>query len=434
VSIVAFGVAAIGGLLILEVVIRRSDVGAALVLGLLLVLEISSVDLSLNVGPLRVGPTDLLFAVLMTAAVARLLRVERMTVPQRLLIVFGVLVIWSLLRGAGLFGVPPAINEARKFLVFAGAALYFSTIEPRADLLDRIARTWLLVSVLLSALALLRWVADVIGLQADFLRGDGSLRVLPAAAALVIAQGALLSLPLIGDRSRPLLRFLAPPLLVFVVLLQHRTVWVITAAGILYLLFRERAIASHVLAALTVAVVVFAVLISTVFADRDDAVAEQLERSAQSTATFEWRVEGWNALITDGGPSGLLEVSTGQPFGGGWERTMPNGNVVEVSPHSFYVEPYLRVGLVGLAVLLLAYVVALRGTHRAGRWERGQSRPKTATLLSPSVLHTVIAVQLLYYVTYTPNAAQALLLGLGLALAAPLHDREATWSRVEAAA
>jgi hypothetical protein len=408
--------AAVAVVALLESVIRRTVVGAALTLVLMFVLELDLWDLSLTLSGVRIGPSDLLVVLLLTAAVARLLRVDRLSPGQRLLVVFGVLVLWAIVRGAAAFGVPPTVNEARKFLVFLASALYFSTAELRPGLLDRIARMWLAAAVALCVLTLLRWTLDVAALTGGSYEGGGSLRVIPAAGALFIAQGALLAFPMVADRSRPLLRWLAPVLLAFVVLLQHRTVWVIAAAGVVYLLFRERALARRALTVLAVAVALLAGLVFTVFAERDDDIGDQLSRSAQSTGTFEWRVDGWLALVAQGGPEGADEVLTGQPFGSGWSRTMANGNVVDLSPHSFYVEPYLRVGAVGLGALLLLYALALRRTAAASRGDGDGHGPRD--LLNANVLHTVVAVQLLFFVTYTPGAVQALLLGLGLAVPA----------------
>jgi hypothetical protein len=425
VTIAVLGLGALAGLAVIEAAIRRSDVAALLVLGLLVIQESSLFSLSFDGGPVRVGAGDLLFVALLTAAMARLLRIERLGTAQRLLVTFGVLVVWALLRGVGQFGLPPAVNEARSFLLFTATVLYFSTVEARRDLLDRVGTIWLGAAVLLSGLALLRWFANAVGVTGGIFGSGGSIRVLHSATTLIIAQGALIALPLLPEPRRRLsVRFLSPVLLAFVLVLQHRTVWVVTAAAVVYLLYRERKLATRALPALGLGVVVFAVLVFTVFGDGEEAISEQLASSAQSTATFEWRLQGWSALVTESGPEGPAEVVTGQPFGGGWARTMPNGNVVAVSPHSFYVEPYMRVGAAGLIVLLMLYAIALRGTLNEWRARSSGGATSPEPLLRPHVLHAALAAQLLYYVTYTPDAAQALLLGLGLAIAVPLVARQ----------
>jgi O-antigen ligase len=104
-------------------------------------------------------------------------------------------------------------------------------------------------------------------------------------------------------------------------------------------------------------------------------------------------------------------VLVGLPFGSGWERTLPSGHTIEshISPHNFYLETFLRTGAIGLLLMLALYYLALRASARRG------PAPDDGQLLSPSVLFVVIAVQLLYYITYTPDTAQAMLFGLGCA-------------------
>lgn len=144
----------------------------------------------------------------------------------------------------------------------------------------------------------------------------------------------------------------------------------------------------------------------------------------QSTGTFEWRVEGWRLLLRDSGPQGLEQVAVGKPFGEGWVRQM-SGSLVEVSPHNFYVEAYLRVGTVGLAAFLLLYVMALRGGGMAKEWRP----PEPAGSLPKSVLQTLVGVQLLYYLTYSPDIVQAMLLGLGCAAAVRVsREHKATFT------
>jgi hypothetical protein len=400
------------GLALVEVVIRRTDIAAGILLAILIVQESSVFELGVTLGPVLIAPNDLLVVVLGTAATARLLRLERLTTAQRLLIALGVLVAWSTFRGVAPYGLPASVNQARKYLVFVAVTLYFSTVEPRRELLDRIAVLWVITGFAVCATTVLRWAGNAVGVAGPFFAGsyESGFRVVPASNTLVILQAGLIALPFLGDRRVGLVRFAAPVFLAFVVLLQHRTVWVITAAAIAYLLYLQRAVAGRVLATLVAGTLVFAGLVFTFFDSDSAEVSEQLAVSAQSTGTFEWRVEGWSTLVSESGPETVEEVLTGRPFGESWRRVM-YGSVVDVSPHSFYVEPYLRIGLVGLGLLLLVYAYALRGTALA-------RRVISEGLMAPPVLHTIIAIQLLYSITYTPEASQAMLLGLGCAVAA----------------
>ena len=412
--------AAAAGIALVEIVIRRSDVGAGLALGYVVLSESSVIDLTVLTSPVFVGVNDVLFLVFLTAAIARLLRVERLTNAQRLIVLFGALVAWSLASGIGPFGLPAATNEARKFLTFTATVLYFSTIEPRPALLQRIGRVWLVAAGALAALALIRWTANTAGISGGLFGTGTSLRVIPSDAALIIGQGALIGLPLLIERTRGWSRYVTPALLVVIVVLQHRTVWLVTAIGMGYLLLRGRALTPRTLAALGVGAAIFAALTFTVFDDQD--LSSQLAESSQATGTFEWRVAGWGALIADSGPQTPAEVAVGLPFGGGWERSF-DGLTVDVTPHNFYLETFLRVGLVGVVALVLLYVIALRGSP--GRALPGRRRPPgTPTALSSELLRTVIAIQLLYFISYTPDIAQSMLLGLGCAVAANARRTE----------
>ena len=414
-GLLLLALAAAGGVALIEAVVRRSDLGALLVLGLLLFdVFFAHVNTNIFVGPIRVGTSDILFVVMVTAAVARLLRIERFTTPQRLLIAIGLLIAWSIMRGAGPFGIPTAVNEARASLRFIGVALYFATVEPRRELLDRIGRLWLFAAVALSALAVIRWGALAAGVTQGMLASaTGNVRVLASSETLVIAIGAFLAFPMLADRRRNLTRFLGPAMLVVVVLLQHRSVWVVAAVGTVYLLYRHRTLAKHVLTALVAGVAVLAVLVSTVFYDEEGAASEQLAQSAQSTGTWEWRVAGWAALLRDSGPEGPEEFLTGRPFGAGFQRQLgPLGGTVDVSPHNYYVGAFLRVGVLGLAAVFWLYVIALRGTHLAAR--QGHL---DGTVLSPGVIHVAIAVNLLFFIPYSSASEHGLLLGLAVAVA-----------------
>ena len=417
---------AAAGVALVELVVRRTDVGAAIVLGLVLFgVAFPEVSLTIVVGPVNIGPKDLLFVLLLTAAIARLLRLRELTTAQRLLLFLGILVIWAVIRGAGPHGVPAAINEGRKSLRFVATALYFSTLEPERGLLRRLGRIWLITAAALCALALVRWLGNAAGVTGGLFGSGGTMRVINSDQTLIVAQGALLAFPLLADRSRGLLRYLAPGLLVFVVLLQHRTVWMVAAAGTVYLLYRERSVAKRLLAGLFAAVLVFGGLVFTVFGD-DDEVSQQLAESAQSTGTFEWRVDGWVALLSDArDEGGVEELMLGRPFGTGWAR---RGSSVEVSPHNYYIEAFLRVGFAGVVAFIVLYAVVLRGTAVASRFPTFSSE-----LLSANALHTAVAVQLIYYLTYAPDMEQAMLFGIGCAVAgsyaharpAPAPDRTA---------
>jgi hypothetical protein len=410
----------VAGVAATELVIRRSDAGAALVLGYLVANEADLIDVAFNIGALNVYDSDLLRVVIVAAAAARLLRLGRLTPAQWVLLGFGLVLLWSVYRGVEANGVAAAVNEARKYITFTAVTLYFSTVEPRQEVVDRLLRMVLWAAAALAALTLLRWGANAAGVTGGILGDGSSMRVIPSDSALIVACGALVALPALRRSWPGWIRYATPVLLVFVVLLQHRTVWVVTAAAFLYLLSRTGRLDPRVVGGLASALVVFAVLVFTVFDAVEEGIAEQLSTAATQTNTFEWRVAGWHALLTDAGPQTGPETVTGRPFGGGWERRV-DGNRVDVSPHNFYIETYLRMGLAGVLGLITLYTLALRSPRRGTFGGDG--------LASRDLFVTLAGAQLIYYITYTPDGAQAMLLGLACAVATagrPVRKARAT--------
>ena len=137
------------GVAVIEVLVRRAEVGAALLLGATLmsatlVTRVPSVILP---GGIRVQVHDVAFALVLAAAILRLLRLPRFTPWQRWALLAGVMLLLSLVRGAVAFGPQQAIAELRLFLAFVAGALYFATFPPSRRMNDRIGRIWLALSI-----------------------------------------------------------------------------------------------------------------------------------------------------------------------------------------------------------------------------------------------------------------------------------------------
>lgn len=416
-ALLVLAIAAAGGAVLLDLVVRRSVAGAVLVMGLAVAEVLTPEPLSVDLGPLTVYGADVVGGLLAVATAARLLRAPALTPLQWLLAGVGLVALLSVARGALAFGLEPAVNEFRRWLAVLAAALYFSTVEPARHWYDRLAVVWLGGVAALVALALARWAALSVGVAGGVL-GDGTtVRVLDAPEALVIAQAFFIVLPwwrhpdLVG--RWPVLRHAAPALLAVVVLLQHRTVWVVLAAGIAVLTARRGVLDRQVVVLVGAGLAVGAVLGLILLDGSDLRLAEQLSGSATNTDTFTWRYQGWTELLRRAGETGgWTGRLVGLPFGSGWTRYI-NGGYVEVSPHNFYLETFLRLGAAGLALLLAAAAVALRGR---------MADPGPGGLLSGDVLLVLLVSQAVYWITYAPDLTQGLVLGLALG-AAPLPGR-----------
>src|SRR6266498_2867072 len=291
---VALLIAGAFGVALLEVLVSRADIGAGFVLvGMLLQAVFVERVPSLYLKDTRIELSDLLFVLVVAAGLARLLRVRRYTPLLRWLLLLGIVLLVSLLRGMLTISPQGSINDFRQYLQFAGPALYFATFPPSAWLSDRVGWIWLAAAGVMVALVTLRWL-DVfagvhLGVPAEEFGNDTAIRVIDGPYTFFLATAAVLTLPAWvqhGRRARRL-RWLSVLLLLFVMLLDRRTVWLAMLVGVVVLL-RNRRFGRRALAMLAGAAIVTSLVFVAFPGSGSD--QEPLARSATSTGTLTWRV------------------------------------------------------------------------------------------------------------------------------------------------
>jgi O-antigen ligase len=412
---VALLIAGAFGVALLEVLVSRADIGAGFVLvGMLLQAVFVERVPSLYLKDTRIELSDLLFVLVVAAGLARLLRVRRYTPLLRWLLLLGIVLLVSLLRGMLTISPQGSINDFRQYLQFAGPALYFATFPPSAWLSDRIGRIWLAAAGVMVALVTLRWL-DVfagvhLGVPAEEFGNDTAIRVIDGPYTFFLATAAVLTLPAWvqhGRRARRL-RWLSVLLLLFVMLLDRRTVWLAMLVGVVVLLLRNRRFGRRALAMLAGAAIVTSLVFVAFPGSSSD--QEPLARSATSTGTLTWRVDGWSELLSSWSenPANWL---VGRPFGSGFERRV-EGSQVDSHPHNFYIETMLRSGVAGLLALIALTAGLLRALWRLGRGSGARG------LFGPDVLPALVAMQLVWFITWVPGSEQGIVTGLALALVA----------------
>ncbi|MFJ7178082.1 O-antigen ligase family protein [Streptomyces massasporeus] len=350
-------------------------------------------------------PADVLTVCLLVAAFIMLIGNRGRRAPVLLLALLA-LTAFSLIRGFGLFGVQTAGNEARNVIQLLCVALFVAVLSPGRNLVRAFTLIWVLAACALSCLALLGWLSIGFGSSADRIMVDGVLtgtRPVSAAEAMIIGQAATILLCGHGPRRG---RTLAWLLLVVVILTQHRTVWL--ASGVMitgWLLSRHRRTGSRAAALGVLGSLGTLYFVAASWGTADE-VTSSLAASSEDDRTLMWRLEGWHALLPrlEGVPDWLL----GLPFGSGYDRLV-NGTFTAVSPHNFYLEVLLRLGLPGLVVLLLVYATAWRRVGVDGEHNL--------------VLRLLICGQLVYMITYSLPPEQAVILGLLAACAQPRSAR-----------
>lgn len=330
-------VAVAAGVVLLDVLIKRADVAAAMLCGTILVQayfvdEVPAVQLP---GGTSVYVTDLVAVLIAAAAVARVLRLKHFDRFQRWLLLLAVLLGVSLLQGTAQYGLHSAVNDFRQYLFFVGVTLYFSTFVPTPGLLTRVGRIWLIMTVPMMVLACLRWTQSFGGLQlgvpAAKFGADAAIRVLDGPYVFFLAQAFVITIPAwLGGRQTPWLRrrqtlwlrVLGVVLLLMVIALNRRTAWLAVLVGIAVVMLRDRHLGRRVLTLVvlggTLSVAGFVAL---------GGLQESAEPVAQQdTGNLTWRIEGWWELL-GGWADNPLSWVIGEPFGSSFARQIEGSEV-----------------------------------------------------------------------------------------------------------
>ena len=128
--------------------------------------------------------------------------------------------------------------------------------------------------------------------------------------------------------------------------------------------------------------------------------------SATSTGSVSWRVEGWSDLV-DSWSASPVNWFVGEPFGSGFARTV-EGSTVDAHPHNFYIETMIGQGVGGLIALIALTVGLLRRLWRV--------RSGGAGLLGPQHAPPLLAMQVIWYLTWVPGLEQGIVTGIAIAV------------------
>lgn len=411
----ALVVAAALGVALLELLLRRADVAAALVFGSVVVQAyfIDRVPALVLPGGVQVYVTDMAASLILGAAVLRLLRTPRFDRFQRWLLVLGVLLLVSLVRGVAASGMQPSVADFRQYLFFGGVALYFASFPVSIRLYDRIGRIWLAMTIPMMVLVCLRWLAVFagidLGVPAEKFGADAAIRVIDGPFTFFLAHAFVLTIPawtwMRRERDR-WIRWVSVLLLLFVLVLNRRTVWLAIVVGVAVLMLRDRRLGRRALVLVALGGVMTAV--AFVWLGGLQEGSEPVVRSGSGNLT--WRVQGWADLVGTWSHS-LLNWAIGQPLGSGFARKVEGVvTYTQYGPHDFYIEILVRTGFVGLVALVALTAGLLRALWRAPARDVG--------LLGPGMLPALLAMQIVWFLTWPPGSEQGIVTGLAAAVAA----------------
>lgn len=370
-----------------------------------------------TVGSLHIFPADIVFLPLGVIAAVRIASTlsRRSLAVWAPLLILGGLLLFSFARGVMVVGVQPAGVEFRHFFYFIFGAAYFASFTASRLRLTGLVTAAAAVVAALALLALVRWPLELSGAGiAAAWKKNGPLRVLTAHEAMLLGQAFILCCTLwMAGRASGRVIAAALSLATGILLLQHRTVW-LAVALVIMLLALNRAWRSRraLVASVTIAGLITVVLL--VALQMEGPFGESLGAYGTDPRTLWWRVVGWRELLAQ--VSDPLAILFGRPFGSGFARQIDD-QLVRVSPHNFYVETLLRAGVVGVALLLLTYLVTFRRLLRL--------RSRSAMPAAIDSLLALLVTQLIFFWTYAPSYEQCIVLGTALSVCARAWPRTA---------
>ena len=370
---------------------------------------------------------DAAVAILLLAGLLVLLRYHRGlpgdAIPCAVLLA---LVALNFGRGVGAFGLKAAGNSARNLAEFTVPAAAVMLLQPVFQLDARRLARWLgWAGYALSAIAILRW-AGVLSMPAQLETSFRDVvRALPADYAFMVGLALIAVVYLqFADRSTPWGWLTAAVFSVLTILLQHRSVWVATAAGVGWLSVRTArssvlfwlALAAVGAGAGSVAALAFPQIVEKV----ELLVAANVQEAQGEKSTWAWRVQSYQEATDRLLTSGTTDMLIGPPAG--WAANS-NASFASTHIHSRYIDTLAFYGILGFAVLLLWFGVIARRVLRPVRSAPGRHARDHA---GAPLLEALLLSEIVYLVPYFGGILQGTVLGLVWVAANQSHFSIAT--------
>lgn len=371
---------------------------------------------------LNIYPQDLLFLGLAVVGAGRVIFGTNKCIPQSGWLLFGFMLFVSLVIGYAQYKTKAGV-DLRPTFYFWATTFFISTFRIDFDEATRILRMFSWVGVLVLLIVAYRWVSDALGVGAiryDQIGAGKPLRVLTAGQAYFLAAMTLFLAYIFAMRDKLEARrwpWMVLPFGLAVLLLQHRSVWIATLVGLGVIYIGEPQLRARfrqytLISFLGGSVLLVPFLAAGVLDPVVDALSESVQEALQTrNSTLTWRLQSTRELFMqwlNGGPKVHL---IGKPFGSGYERYLEDlGHVTDYSPHNLYIQMLLRVGLIGIAGLMVAYIVTALNMWKR-RFEDVGDNPVSATPWA-----AVLVSSLVFFYPYGAHFVQGLFLGLAIAL------------------
>lgn len=322
----------------------------------------------------------------------------------------------GVVRGALHYGIQQSLREA--FVWFTLLAFVLGIILRGIGIpMQQLRSVWTITAMAITMLGLVGWWRTGFApIQIKVYEDSAALdsRPIYSSGALIIAQVAILSAAAL---KRSLITWVAMGMsLATVVLTQQRTVWIAAAAGlVIVVLSKVRGLARS--GSISLVLLTATSIYLLIPGSRLGSILGATSREATSPASsLQWRLDGWRDLLTEH-PS-MLDWVIGRDFGAGYSRAV-EGQMVDASPHSTYVELLLRFGIIGLVAFLALWAIVIA---------RAESISRSVGIQRAGVVGLVVS-QIIFAMTYRIDVCQGLLLGILISCAGAIRPSAADTRR-----
>jgi hypothetical protein len=336
--------------------------------------------------------------------------------PTVLWLGLGLVMLVSFIDGVQVYGKTAGV-DVRPNVYFWVAGLYCCLVDFDERDYRQMARWCVWTAYALIGIAAYRWIGYLAGfVQLNEIAEVGAgneFRALPSGAAFFVGAVGLVEFMAwmrgSGTRASGLHAFIFAAV---VLVLQHRSVWLSSGVSYVFVLFQQSKhlprrlpwlIGFSTLAAACVGLALYFGVLDRLI----DSLWESTISVGDPKSTTTDRVGGWEALISDWLESTWGTIAFGYPYGTSYRRVVDR-IVVEYSPHNFYVQWLLRVGVVGTGLFVLATLAGM--LHSLYAWV-----DEEADYLLLRGTGLVLLASLVYYVPYQGFYLHGAVTGVALA-------------------
>lgn len=366
--------------------------------------------------------TDFVLTFVLVIALLRILIAKDRPALNRAWIICCSVAALSLLSGIVTYGSGAGV-QARPYFYFFAATLYPMTFAIDARKVRVLFNMIVWLVVLLLGIVAYRWtvyytpIRDLLPPEGSY-NNDGPIRVIRSYETLVLAQvlvAGVFFARAAGARALLLARAISPVLLASVLVLQHRSVWVAAAAGVLSSLFVVRLRGGSALAQIFLLTSIAVITAIPLFVSDDlSGVSGQIANSAGAALAEKGsageRVSSWNEIVKNWADAGPRSIAIGQSFGADPTRYVKDEagatRKLTYTAHNMYVQTLFSMGLLGLGAFFWTAAYVVKGLYRICGSPQGTS--------GDQLLLVFVLMQLVYYVPYGTDYLQGLIFGVAL--------------------